>query len=307
MSDAIDKSRAKEDGALSPERPEFAFDPTDPWTITFQKGLEAAGLEGKNVYEVGVGTGTNVAFLLRMCKAKTVYGSDLDARLPDLAERNVRELVPQESSRFHPIKGSVSLIDNPDALEAISKTDAVIACLPQVGDPNDDKLTAFREAQKATLAQGTGGGNPAEDHVAHYYPWAMFDEYPYNSVGLGLNEALLRRLKEKAPNAEVIMNFGARIGTDILFEFFRSNGYEPQKLSSMVVHQHAGTDISFFVALERSLKGTGVENEFTAIFYADPDGKQKLSACEAQELIDKDPKTKLYHEVCTIRGKPVTE
>ena len=306
MSDGIGQSRAKEDGIVSPQRPEFAFDPTDPWTITFQMGLERAGLEGKTVYEVGVGTGTNVAFLIRMCRAATVYGSDLDARLPDLAEQNVKDLVGDEASRFHPIKGSVSLIDHPEALEAIAKTDAIIACLPQVGDPSDGKVKAFREAHKAPLAESMRSGTNAEDHVAHYYPWAMFDEFPYNSVGLGLNEALLRRLKEHAPKAEIIMNFGARIGTDILFEFFRSNGYEPEKLSSMIVHQHAGTDISFFVALERSLQGTGVESEFNAIFFADPEGKDKLSACDAQDLLDKDPKTKLYHEVCTIRGTPVS-
>lgn len=305
-SDATGKGRAKEDGTLAPERPNFAFDPTDPWTVTFQKGLERAELEGRRVYEVGVGTGINVAFLLRMCGVDTVYGSDLDVRLPELAERNVKDLAPKEAHRFHPIKGSVSLIDTPDAQAAIAETDVVIACLPQVGDPNDQRVAAFREAQNAPLAEGTGKG-PAEDHVAHYYPWAMFDEYPYNSVGLGLNEALLRRVREKAPKAEVIMNFGARIGTDILFDFFRSNGYEPEKISTMIVHQHEGTDISFFVALERSLQGTGVESEFSCKFFADADGKKPISACDAQEMLNADPKTILYHEVCTIRGTPVAK
>ena len=303
-SSATKSGRAKEDGRIVPDRPDFAFDPTDPWTLTFQKGLEAAKLEGKTVYEVGVGTGINVAFLLRMRGAKTVYGSDLDARLPDLAEKNVKDLVAKEAEQFRPIKGSVSLIDSDQARAAVKDSDVVIACLPQVGDPHDSRVTAFRNAQKAPLAEGTGKG-PAEDHVAHYYPWAMFDDYPYNSVGLGLNEALLRQVRTEAPKAELIMNFGARIGTDILFDFFKSNGYEPEKISSMIVRQHAGTDISFFVALERALMGTGVESEFACRFYSDEDGTQNLSACEAQDLLTADAKTPIFHEVCTIHAKPV--
>ena len=51
-SSAAKSGRAKEDGKVMPERPDFAFDPTDPWTVTFQKALEAAKLKGKTVYEV---------------------------------------------------------------------------------------------------------------------------------------------------------------------------------------------------------------------------------------------------------------
>ena len=100
------------------------------------------------------------------------------------------------------------------------------------------------------------------------------------------------------------MNFGARIGTEILFEFFRSNGYKPEKLCSRIVHQDDGTDISFFVALERALQGTDVEKDFVCKFFADPAGETTLSACEAQDMLDKDPHAALYHEVCVIRGIP---
>ena len=294
--------RAAEDGVLLPEAPKFAFDPTDPWTETFQKGLEKAGLKNRRVYEVGIGTGINAAFMLRLCKASAVSGSDLDPRLAELAERNVRELAPRQASHFFPIKGAVSLIDTDEARHSVQQSDVVIACLPQVGDPSDQRLKAFREAHRAQLAHGAD--QRAEDHIAHYYPWAMFDEYPFNTVGLGLNEALLRRLQRHAPKAEVIMNFGARIGTDILFEFFRSNGYKPKKLYSQIVRQDQGTDISFFVALERALEGTDWENDFACRFYADKLGSTSLTACEAQDALSADPETPLYHEVCVIRGVP---
>jgi|GEM_PF-1270535 len=288
---------------LTPETPSFAFDPTDPWTETFQKGLERAGLTGKRIYEVGIGTGINVAFLLRMCKAEIVSGSDLDPRLVELAERNVRSLAPDEAGQFHPIKGAVSLIDTNEARARIAQTDVVIGCLPQVGDPGDKRLAAFREAQSVELAEGADV--KADDHIAHYYPWEAFDTYPFNSVGLGLNEALLQRLREHAPQAQVVMNFGCRIGTGIIFELFEANGYRPEKLYSQIVRQDAGTDISFFVMLEKALAGTGLEKDFVCAFFADKDGEKHLSACQAQALLDQDPDAPLYHEVSVIRGTPV--
>ncbi len=288
---------------LKPEAPAFAFDPTDPWTETFQKGLERAGLRGRRVYEVGIGTGTNVAFMLHLCGARSVSGSDLDPRLADLAERNVQSLAPAEASRFHPVHGSVSLVDAPEAQAEVERADVVVGCLPQVGDPGDKRLSAFRTAQNTRLAEGAD--IRSDDHIAHYYPWTEFDDYPFNAVGLGLNEALLRRLRVGAPQAEIILNFGNRVGTPILFSLFEANGYQPEKLYSQVVRQDAGTEISFFVTLEKSLRGTDFEGDFSCDFFADPAGQTHLSALEAQAMIDRDPDAALYHEVCVIRGQPI--
>ena len=72
-----------------PEIPEFAFDPDNPWAQTFQMGLKRANLEDRTVYEVGVGAGINVAYMLKTCGARRVYGRDLDPRLVELAERNL--------------------------------------------------------------------------------------------------------------------------------------------------------------------------------------------------------------------------
>jgi len=289
--------------ASDPETPDFAFDPDDPWTQTFQEGLARADLKGKTVYEVGVGTGINVAFILQSCGARRVYGSDLDPRLVVLAERNIKILSPEHAKHFKPVHGSVSLVDTDEAREKIAKTDVVIACIPQVGEPSDERLTAFREAQSIELAEGAG--DEAEDHIAHYYPWSLFDQYPYNSVGLGLNEALMRRIREHAPKAELVMNFGCRIGTEIICECFEANGYKPEKIASKIVLQHSGTDISFFVSLEKALNGTEYEKQLVCKFYGDPESKQPLSATKAQEMINDDPNVPLYHEVAVIRGTPV--
>jgi hypothetical protein len=303
LEDPANDTLEKTSNPARPEAPDFAFDPDDPWTQTFQTGLKRANLTGKTVYEVGVGTGTNVAFILEECGAKRVYGSDLDPRLVELAERNIHALCPQKAERFKPVHGSVSLVDTDEARKKVGETDVVIACIPQVGEPGDERLTAFREDQKVKLAEGAD--NEAEDHIAHYYPWTLFDEYPYNSVGLGLNEALMRRIREHAPQAELVMNFGCRIGTDVICECFEANGYKPEKIASKIVHQHTGTDISFFVTVEKALSGTGLEKQLICKFYADPEGKTPLSATEAQDLMDKDPDVDLYHEVAVIRGVPV--
>lgn len=294
---------AKVQATRAAESPEFAFDPTDPWTETLQRGLELADLRGKRVYEVGVGTGINVAFMLRMCGAKSVAGSDLDPRLAVLAERNVRKLAPKQADRFHPVPGAVSLIDTPEARAHVQRANVVIGCLPQVGDPGDPRFGAFRRAHRTELSDGADIRD--EDHIAHYYPWAEFDAFPFNAVGLGLNEALLRRLRSAAPDADVLLNFGARVGTKVLFDLFEANGYAPEKLHSQIVLQHAGTDISFFVALEKALGSTGLQDAFACEFYADPEGRRRLSAMEAQAIIDSGKDQPLYHEVCVIRGQPM--
>ena len=124
------------------------------------------------------------------------------------------------------------------------------------------------------------------------------------STLFGLNEALLRRLRSAAPAAEVVLNFGGRVGLPVLLALFRANGYQPEVLQSRIVRQDAGTDISFFVALERALVGTGFEDDFACAFSADPDGAVALSACEAQALLAGDPGAAIYHGLHVIRGRP---
>ncbi len=290
-------------GAVSPDVPSFAFDPQDPWTETLQRGLKNASLEGKKVYEVGIGTGINAAYLLQECGASAVSGSDLDPRLAELAEANVQNLVPALAHHFYPVKGSVSLVDTEEARAQVASSDVVIASLPQVGEPGDARVSALRESLSVPLAQGAN--ERADDHIAHYYPWAAFDEYPYNAVGLGLNEALLKRVRQHAPHAQVLMNFGCRIGSDIIFECFKVNGFEPEKLSSRIVEQHSGTDISFFVALEKALEDSSLANSFSCHFFEDANAQHPLSACEAQQLIDECPEASLFHEVCVVQGTPL--
>ncbi|EME99407.1 S-adenosyl-L-methionine: L-methionine S-methyltransferase [Streptomyces mobaraensis NBRC 13819 = DSM 40847] len=283
--------------------PSFTFDPSDPWTVTFQAGLERAGLRGRRVYEVGVGSGANVLHLLRRCGAAHVTASDLDPRLPPLARRFVMDAAPGLAGRCRFIEGSVSLVDGPAATEAVVAADTVVACLPQVPDPGDAMYTRFRAAHLRTGPE-TGGPLRITDHAAHYYPWSAFDDHPFNAVGLGLIEALLRRVRARAPRAEVVLNLGCRIGKDVLTRLFRAHGYRPEELASRVVPQDGRTDITFFAALEAALRGTGHEKDFTCSFSADPEGRRPLSATEAADRLAADPGTPVFHEICVLRGRP---
>jgi hypothetical protein len=280
--------------------PSFVFDPSDPWTTTMQSGLACAGLSGRRVYEVGVGSGTNVVFMLRDCGAELVLGSDLDPRLAVLAARYVDEAAPEMRDRFRPIYGAVNLIDAPAAMAEVAEVDVVVACLPQVPDPHDAMCARFHVAQ---LKAPTGQVPPVADHIAHYYPWTSFHKYPYNAVGLGLIEALLRRVRTGAPNAQVVLNLGCRIGKEVLLRLMRANNYRPEELASRIVRQHHGTDISFFVALEATIGGTGYERDFVCEFYSDPQGHEPISAREAKERLA-DPSKPVYHEICVLRGHP---
>ena len=282
--------------------PNYAFDPNDPWTKVFQEGLARANLQNKSVYEVGLGTGANVAYLLAECNASHVSGSDVDKRLTELASKNLFGLYPEYADKFEPIFGSISLINNPKSRKWISNADAIVACLPQVGDPYDERLSRiYREFR--TIHTVSDPIN--DDHYAHYYPWSEFDSFPYNAVGLGLNQALLEQIKECAPETEIILNFGCRIGIDVIEDFFIANGYIPDVLSSQVVRQHRNTKLEFFVALEQALWGTDFEGKFSCEFFKDSDANKRITAEEAYNLQAIGSDTPLYHKVCVVRGIPL--
>ncbi|CAM3806374.1 hypothetical protein GCM10009799_29840 [Nocardiopsis rhodophaea] len=281
--------------------PGFAFDPSDPWTRTFQEGLEGAGLADRSVYEVGIGSGANIVHMLERCGAGRVTGSDLDPRLPLLAQRVVERDAPGLAHRFRPVPGAVSLIDTREAAAAMRGVDAVVACLPQVPDPLDTRCARF-------CAAYLGGAEEercrVDDRIAHYYPWSHFDALPYNAVGLGLIEALLRQVRSCAPRARIVLNFGCRVGRETLSGIFRANGYRPTELVARVVRQSECTGIGFFAALEEASRGPGEEPGFVCEFYADPQGRSPLTAIEAKRILDADPAAPVYHEVCVVQGDP---
>lgn len=288
--------------SVSYKIPTYAFDPNDIWTRTFQRGLREAGLQGRSVYEVGIGTGANVVFMLKVCGVSKVIGSDLDPRLITLASDLIAKEVPDAAARFHGLPGSVNLLESDEARACARSVETVVGCLPQVGDPADAKCRAFVETAIPARPDADDSGPP--DRIAHYYAWANFDAYPFNVVGLGLNEALLRQTREAAPQTDVILNFACRCGERAILDLFRASHYRPEILHSTICEQSRSTDISFYVALEKALEGTSMASDFRCEFFADPQGAKAMTAVEAYERQQATPEAPVYHRIIVVRGRP---
>lgn len=264
--------------------PAHAFRP-DEWTEAFQRGLLKSGLNGKSVYEVGVGTGINVQHLIERCGARVVYGSDIDSRLIPLAQRNVQKLLDGRSLQFIPISGSTNLLDiqNDELRQQIRRETlgAVVACLPQAFQPAD--------------------AQPGPDDAAHYYPQEYFSEMPFNSFALGLNEALLAQARERHPRTSVILNLAGRVGLSRLLEMFKSNGYRPEIVHEERIPQCPTTNLGYFVDLERLLQTAGAVSSRCEFF--DETG-QEIGAREAEER--RRASRPVFHNIYVIKGDPVT-
>lgn len=210
------------------QKPDYCFDPRDPWAQVFRRGLNKAGLADKRVWEVGVGIGANLAEILRSCRAKLVVGSDYDARVSEVARENLNSVLPSGNWRI--LDGSVNLLDaNGDAPQTV---DAIVACIPQAIMPAD-------------IAKGP-------DDTAHYYEPDLFNACLYNSHALGLQQALLRQARTKYPAAEVVLNLAGRVGNKVLDEMFRAEGYVPNTVHREVIPQCPQTGLGFFEKLEQA-------------------------------------------------------
>ncbi|OGJ51966.1 hypothetical protein A2335_01695 [Candidatus Peregrinibacteria bacterium RIFOXYB2_FULL_32_7] len=266
--------------------PQYAFVP-DAWTTTFQEGLLADKSEivGKRLLEVGVGTGAMAIFGLTKLEVAHYYGSDLDPNLPTLASQNIERICPDEASRFMPILGSTNLLTPVDKnnRSIILETDIVIACIPQAIRP-PDKEVCF-------------------DDLAHYYPGNLFENYQFNSLALGLNEALLEQFmsvvrETKDYNKRIYLNIAGRVGLENIKELFKSHGLTSEIVHQVVIPQCPSTSLQFFVDIETA----STDNAFKCEFYSDPEGNCQISANEAEKRrLQKDP---VFHKLYVIKGIP---
>ena len=279
--------------------PDFVFDPEDDWTRVFQKGLSRLNLSKKCVYEVGVGSGCNATFLLRDRGVSRVVGSDIDPQVLDVAWLNVKRCASERFDAFVPIQGSVDLLDSEEARTAVSSADVVIASIPQivdVGAGNHRVFSAYDEHEPSLK------GHRLPDHSAHYYDGARFRYCPFNPIGQGLNEALLKQVRDAAPNAEVALVLSARVGLTPLLQMFRENGFQPDIVYEEMIPQCPKTSISFFVGLETALKHSDRFPDFVCRFFGDPDGSETLSAARAEQRLAA-PSPSIFHRLYVIRGR----
>ncbi|CAA0098787.1 Uncharacterised protein [BD1-7 clade bacterium] len=254
-----------------PQVPNFAFDPQDDWVKVFQTGLTQVDFDNKVIYEVGVGIGTNILFLLNHAKPAQLYFSDIDKRLTEFTYENLQRTCPQHLHRCRPIFGNIDLIAQQLSQPELGQLDAIIACIPQVFcEPSD-------------LA--------CNDFSAHFYNGSTHTCSAHHSIGLGLNHSLLHQAKQRSPQSDVILNLSGRFGSEPLLALFNDCGYQPSLIHEARVQQCTTTGLDFFIRAE--------QQGYNCEFYADKNSTNPITAQEAAQRIDQGP---IYHSLMVIRG-----
>lgn len=262
----------KGDGTI--EVPQWAFTP-DAWSFAFLRGLQviAHTLTGLKVWEVGVGTGLNQLLLAKWSKASKLYFSDYGHRCTTLAAHNLEQATDE---RLTPLFGQWDLVTRLDQAEEPPRVDVVIACIPQV--------------PTTTLDLNTG------DNLAHYYEMSRY-KADLHMLGLGLNEALLRRAHSVLTSGgRVVLNLGGRPSLPRLKKMFRDCGYTPCVVHTEMVSQCPSTSLASLAAME----DYGQEFEF----FSDATGHERINAqlAESRRLEG----LGLYHKIYVIEGKSKT-
>jgi len=259
--------------------PSWAFTP-DQWSRAFLRGLikVAPTWENSNVWEVGVGTGINIALLRKYATNATWFLSDYNQRCVPLAIRNILHFKLTRRN-LRPLVGSWDLVTPPkETRQRVPKVNVVFGCLPQV--PSEENLSFG-------------------DRRAHYYNPRQYWEAHSNALGLGLNEALLQRAKKVLyPKGQVVLNLSGRPGLKKLQSLFLEAGYQPNVVWEETIPQHVGTSLASLAALET----TGHHHDFE--FFKDSRCTSRIGAREAEARRIKGQA--IFHKIYVIAGTLVT-
>lgn len=254
--------------------PPWAFRP-DQWSFAFLRGLRALAptFEGQSLWELGVGTGLNTAFVATLAPSAHFHYSDYNNHCSILACTNISGLVPGSRERCSPLYGPWDLVTPPNGMTA-PQVDVIFGCLPQVTKDGLD------------LTVG--------DRVAHYYDPALYPEARHHDLGLGLHEALLERAKAVlCPGGRIVVNLSGRPGRQCLTALFTERGYHARVVHEEMVAQHRGTTLATLAALED-------EGHPEFEFFADERGEREINACAAEaRRLAGEP---LFHNIYVIEG-----
>ncbi len=240
-----------------PTLPGKVFIP-DEWTETIAAGVQKLDMGGKNVLEVGVGSGINAAGILTSNKPPASFiGTDICRESITLSQ----ELI--NNNGWNAVCFCSDLLKDVPVFQ-LSKIDEIFACIPQV---------------PASLALEDG------DNTSHYYipTGGEWDIY-----GLGLNANLIQQATERAPQAGITLNLCGRPGKETLERLFETFDRNASIIHEAVVPQHIGTSLASLAKLED-------EGHTDFEFFADPKATQIISATTAeQRRISEQP---VFHKV----------
>lgn len=242
------------------------FEP-DHWTRTLAEGLQKVNLSGKNVLEVGIGVGINMAGLMTAKNPPASFiGGDIREDAIKLSQALAKKYSLPAICQYSDLLLNISQ----ENLEII---DQIFACIPQVPaclDLNEN------------------------DNAAHYY---RPDGNSWDDYGLGLNAKLLKQATERAPQAGIILNFSGRPGEKTLKTLFNECGRIPNILHESIVPQHKGTSLASLAEME----GNGHSN---FEFFSDPKAKIQISASDAEDRRIKNQP--VFHKIYVMNAPGLT-
>jgi methylase of polypeptide subunit release factors len=261
------------DGTI--EVPPWAFTP-DAWSFAFLRGLHEVSptLSDLDVWEVGVGTGLNQLLLAKWSGAHRLYYSDYDPRCTELTANNLYQITDE---RFVPLFGRWDLVTQVEQQMNPPQVDIIVACIPQV-PTNETDLSK-------------------DDNLAHYYNPINYGEASLHAVGLGLNEALLKRAHSVLrKNGRVVLNLSGRPSLPRLEKMYHDCGFIPRVVHAEMIPQCPGTSLASLAAME------GSNQEFE--FFSDATGHKRINAQMAEKR--RLEGLELYHKIYVIAGRANT-
>ncbi|HEX6899330.1 MAG TPA: aminotransferase class I/II-fold pyridoxal phosphate-dependent enzyme [Thermoanaerobaculia bacterium] len=268
----------------------------EQWSRTFFEGLArlpSSDLAGRNVAELGAGSGWISLALARRAAPAKVYGLDLNPKAVTCARINLYlNGLDSEGAPLRDGDGK-TLLDRvefhvSDLLTWVRQQglelDRVVGCIPQVLDPD--------------LATTVGAiSDTASDELLHSLSnYTSRQGYLEDQFGLGLiARALDESVQVLRPNGRVVFNLGGRPGRSILLHLFRRRGFEVQEIWKTRIQQAADTDISPLAEIE-----TSSSHRFE--FFLTPHSDEPVSARTARAY--QQAGGPIYHALTVVEGRP---
>ena len=266
------------------ERLELLLPPSifapEAWAYTFLEGLLKVPLDeydGKQLVEVGTGSGWIAIALAKFTRLARVHGADLNPHAPSVATCNAW------------LNGDAALVarlsfGESDLLRGLPEGagwDFIVGCIPQVlrteglpGAPGEADTQELYDLSNYTALQ-----NVYEDHF-----------------GLGLIARLLDEAPEHlAPGGRLLLNLAGRPGRPIIERMFTRRGFTTQVKVARRVMQAADTDIRPLVALEQR-----TQREFE--FFMEAHSAEPLRAATALGWLQAGHP--IWHEVAVWEARP---
>lgn len=307
---------------LARNKPEFAFNPADPWAKTFRHALDTLDYgSGLKIVEVGVGLGVNVALLLTKHPENEVWGSDFVPGVIPKSEELVAELTGTDRARgYRAVPGSSDLLEHwLSGGQFHGQTpDLIVCCIPQVIDPRSTESNDELSLEDRLEQLRTSGEDAAHYYVPslngvrdeHFKKFvSLMDEY-----NLGLNARLLVEAREvlTPESGRIVMNLAGRVPLPILHTMFRETGFEePRIVHQTIVRQDdVTTSIMPLAATERkaelaermqALSGSETDHRF--VFYDNPDGRGR-PLCATEAYSRERSRQPNYHDLYVLESRP---